>query len=955
MVLLPPAALRAASFGVPGAGGDPPGYFVLTAHDAVNATVNIALGDVSKFQVVYIEVPTNGLRVDLYDPGLFNPALGAGQLDLNLASPAAPAASIRYDLFGPDGAGTLDALLAQRTFGPDDATTNRQLVTLFNDNRAVPGLYHLVARMIDGGADEQDVAVFGVRIPGRAAYTLNFTGGHVNEGGATILEPLQLFPLVVSPTAGSDSIGPVCGLQFITFDMESPPPGSPTSEPPRNAQVTAQGFRFDTRGSSPDARWWEVDLGGINPGDLDSSDHGMWTWEFWDFGAPGAELEDCFSNLSPARDFNLFGAQVLNYAAPARSFASWADVPDRPPFPVFNADRPRRLYLPDDSGRAPLREVLNQRASIVAGFPVISVGLTSTVEVVLTLENPQAYPLANVVGMTHVAPDAILTDPAGLTSGGGLTATINAGDPRRIDFTGSVAPGATGIVRYRVDVTPTALGRFFLTGNGADFTGGARATSVTYATPYTDPLRAELPVESQGPICQLEYEAVLPSCAVDAQLSATTLRTCPGTPVTLDATGSTVYNCPGGVPIHQWRVNGAIIFGFPAADTIDVTPFLNDTWEVEVACSTEPATCSDTASVTFDLYPAPVVDLGGDRVMCSGDTIRLTATTSDGTPPYSNARWSTTPPGAPGDGATTAVINVSPATDTTYTFAIDDAQGCTGTQSIAVDVRAPDPALAPATPGLCPGGTVTIAAAPGFVSYAWSTTPAGARDDGATTESVTADQVGVTYSVTVTDDAGCTGVQAVTVVDAPPLQPTIAPANPALCPGGSVQLVAQAGFATYLWDSAGADPGVDGSSSDTVTASVIGATYSVTVTDGAGCSGMTSVMTTASPDPVPGVMNWSLRVTKASASDLRHAWIDLPDPAGAYQVVTFDCTDAGGDGQCDVPPTQANMAASPTTVNVPVGAQASVEPGGVTRAPRLVFSKVRALSPCSLTPGAFGN
>ena len=330
-------------------------------------------------------------------------------------------------------------------------------------------------------------------------------------------------------------------------------------------------------------------------------------------------------------------------------------------------------------------------------------------------------------------------------------------------------------------------------------------------------------------------------------------------------------------------------------------------------------------------------------------------TTTDGTAPYSNRRWSTLPAGQPGDGATTDIINVSPTADSVYTFAIDDSQGCTGRASIAVDVRDPDPAISPAAPGVCPGSTVDISAAAGFASYLWSTTPPGAAGDGATSQSVTADTIGVAYAVTVTDDAGCMSTRAVTVVAAPPLQPTIVPANPALCPGGSVQLTALTGFATYVWDTAGAEPGLDGATTESVTATVIGATYAVTVTDGSGCSGTTSVTTTASADPVPGTMNWSLRVSKTNATDLRHVWVDLPDPAGAYQMVAFDCTDAGGDGLCDIPPTSANMGASPSTVNVPVGVQASIEAGGVNRSPRLVFYKVRALSPCSLTPGPFGD
>ena len=77
-------------------------------------------------------------------------------------------------------------------------------------------------------------------------------------------------------------------------------------------------------------------------------------------------------------------------------------------------------------------------------------------------------------------------------------------------------------------------------------------------------------------------------------------------------------------------------------------------------------------------------------------------------------------------------------------------------------------------------------------------------------------------------------------------------------------------------------------------------------------------------------------------------------PAGAYEVVSLDC-DADLDGTCEVDPTDANLRASATTVSEAVGAQASTELGGQSRASWLVFYKVRALSPCSLAPGAFGD
>jgi len=1103
---LQPAA-RAARFGVPPpGGGDPGGYFILTSQDAFNDVQNAGLGDTLHALVLYIEVPSPGLRINLYDPGLFSPSLGANQLDLNLGAPPAPPATLRFQLFGPDGGGGLDAVLRTQDFGADDATTNLRLVTFFNDPGALPGLYHLVARMIDGVDLEQDVTAFGVEVPGRNAHALGFTGGELNESGATIEEPLRIYPWVVTPDAGNDATGPLCGIQFVTFDMDAPSRGA---EPPFNHVTTTQGFAFPPEGSSGDAGWHHVENGGVNPGALDSSDHGAWAWEFDSLSVP----EDVLGNLAPPRDINILGAQMLDFGAPDRDFATWSDLPTSPPFIDFNPAHPRRLYLPDDADGPPIKESLNQSAQIVGGYPAIALGETSTLQVTVTLDNPNTFPLVNVRGTIHASPDVQITDPVSLTASGGLVAVPQGGDARAIDLSGLVPPLTTATVTFRVDITPTALGQDFLTGDGNDFIGGARTTVVTYETPYTDPSSFERPLERLGPICQIEYTAVLPTCLVTADLVASTLRTCPGTSVHLDGSASEVFDCPGGVPIYQWRVNGAIIFPFPDVDQRDVTPFMNDTWELEVACSTEPTTCTDAASVTFDLYPEPIVDAGADVPACAGDLVRLTGNVSGGSPPYSGFAWSSNPPGEPGDGAVTATIDVAPSGDTTYTFTATDDQGCTGSDDVLVDITVPDPAISPATPAICPGQTVDLTAAPGFAAYSWTTTPAGRAGDGSTSRTVTADEVGVSYEVKVTDAAGCTGTQSVaigaappltpgitpaspgicpggsalvtadpgyvsyswdsggaepavdgattasisvsvvsatytvtvrdaagcsgsssvTTIAAPPLAPGITPPNPAICPGGTLQLTADAGYTSYSWDSAGAEPAVDGATTASIVASVVGATYTVTVRDAAGCSGSTAVTTIAGPplapgiqpaspeicpggtvvvtadpgytsylwssggaepaidgattasitvsvvgatytvtvrdaagctgstsvttgpsaDPIPGPMNWSLRLSKSGTDDLRHAWQDLPDPASAYRVTAFDCTDAGGDGICDVPPTRANIDASTSFVDVPVGVQSSVELGGLLRQPRLIFYKVRALSPCSGTPGPF--
>lgn len=125
-------------------------------------------------------------------------------------------------------------------------------------------------------------------------------------------------------------------------------------------------------------------------------------------------------------------------------------------------------------------------------------------------------------------------------------------------------------------------------------------------------------------------------------------------------------------------------------------------------------------------------------------------------PPVQNLTyaWSTS--------ATTQTITVTPSVTTTYTVTITDvASSCTVVKTIVVTVK--PAAIVNLGPNfdVCDDGTRVIDAGAGFTSYLWST--------GATTQTITADGaiIGlgntVTYTVTVTNSAGCDGIDAVAV------------------------------------------------------------------------------------------------------------------------------------------------------------------------------------------------
>jgi len=130
---------------------------------------------------------------------------------------------------------------------------------------------------------------------------------------------------------------------------------------------------------------------------------------------------------------------------------------------------------------------------------------------------------------------------------------------------------------------------------------------------------------------------------------------------------------------------------------------------------------------------------------------------------------------------------------------------------------------------VCSGVPVTLDPGPG-VSFAWS-------PGGATSPTLTVTTPG-TYSVTVTDADGCTGTDNIVVSIGSTLSPDLGP-DIAFCEGESA-ILNPGTFPNYVWTGGSTDPTL------TVTT---GGTYSVTVSDGVGCSGTNSILVTVNPNP----------------------------------------------------------------------------------------------------------
>ena len=192
--------------------------------------------------------------------------------------------------------------------------------------------------------------------------------------------------------------------------------------------------------------------------------------------------------------------------------------------------------------------------------------------------------------------------------------------------------------------------------------------------------------------------------------------------------------------------------------------------------STNSYGCTATSSATVLVNPIPTVDILSMNSVCKNDNVTLIAVSSAGT-----YNWNS--------GQNTAAITVSPAVSSTYTVLVTDENGCTNTASKEITVN-PLPQLYVSGPtSICQGDTARLDAT-GGVSYSWSS--------GQYDASITVTSPG-TYTVTATSAEGCVATAYVNLT-VNPLPVASVTEHVEFCRGQQAQLVADApSGCTYTW------------------------------------------------------------------------------------------------------------------------------------------------------------
>ena len=210
------------------------------------------------------------------------------------------------------------------------------------------------------------------------------------------------------------------------------------------------------------------------------------------------------------------------------------------------------------------------------------------------------------------------------------------------------------------------------------------------------------------------------------------IEICEGDPLTLTAAGSSTDS-------YRWS-NGQT--------GQSISPTTSGTYRVTV---TTPEGCTLTSQdvmLTVNPKPLPVIYAQGPTTFCEGDSVQLSAAGG-----FAKYEWS--------NGATS--MNTVIKQTMLVKLRVTDSKGCIGETEIQVTVvERPTPRLSVLGPTtFCEGGSVTLDAGDGYMSYRWS--------NGESTRTIEAKESG-NYSVVVTSGVNCPGYSdtiAVTVNPSP--------------------------------------------------------------------------------------------------------------------------------------------------------------------------------------------
>ncbi|MEY4203433.1 MAG: hypothetical protein RL013_1136, partial [Bacteroidota bacterium] len=336
--------------------------------------------------------------------------------------------------------------------------------------------------------------------------------------------------------------------------------------------------------------------------------------------------------------------------------------------------------------------------------------------------------------------------------------------------------------------------------------------------------------------CTATAEKNITINASPAISASTSGGTCQGTALSLSSTRS------GGTAPFQFLWLGPAGYSATAEDPAAFVSTMNSAGDYYVTV-TDANGCTASASTNVQINAIPVVAVTNNGPLCTGAIAQLGSSATSGSGTYTSFSWN-------GPASFSSVVQNPASFSATfsksgvYTVTVTDSNGCTGTGTTSLGVSSnPVPTITASSNGpLCTYSTLTLTSIPSsgtgtYTSFKWT------GPNGFTSSlqdplpiSVTSSVAGA-YTVTVTDNGGCTASATIgVIVGGPGINVSKTDVSCAGVNSGSISVSNVGGTPpyNYLWNT--------GAVSQTISNLAPG-TYTVTLTPTSGgtCSASTSV------------------------------------------------------------------------------------------------------------------
>jgi len=511
----------------------------------------------------------------------------------------------------------------------------------------------------------------------------------------------------------------------------------------------------------------------------------------------------------------------------------------------------------------------------------------------------------------------------------GVTVNALPIDAGLITGAATVCVGQNGVAYSVPEITGATKYTWTYSGSNVTISGSTNSVLLSFASNATSGTLSVTGTNSCGSGNPATKSIVIGTPAITSM----TTTPCNGTVFTVTPTDGVNGTVPSGTT-YSWlapTATGGITGGAAGSGAINITGTLtNPTTIPQTATYTvtpvDGSCTGSTFTVTVSLNPISLTATPVDATCNATSTGGVNLTISGGTPGYTFS-W-TKDPSVTVIGTTQ---NLSGLTTGTYFVTVTDHNGCTASTSAVIGQPVVLAITSSVTPVACYAGStgaISLTSVTGGTSpytYLWN--------DGSASKDRTGLIVG-TYSVKVTDAKGCNQTFSSIVVSQPAAAISISldSQTNVACSGGStgaISITVSGGYGTktYLWS--------DSNTSEDRTGLAAG-TYSVTVTDGNGCTKTASFTITQSGTILQsgtvtnvscyGGSTGSIDVTasggtgpytyKIGSGEYGSAHLFGSLSAGTKTITVKDATECEKPADYIITQPSAALAATPTTTNV---------------------------------------